>query len=167
MNLFVFLQAAIAFLIGISALYAVYYTFNRYISRNMAITEANTSFATLQVGVLLSAALMISAIVGPGLNAIRFMNQSAFSYLNLIYSIGYVILFVVIGVLFTLLVIAGGIFIFFQLTHVNEWEELKRNNVATAMISAALIFGLALIMKDHVAGICEAMIPYPEIRSVH
>jgi uncharacterized membrane protein YjfL (UPF0719 family) len=167
MNLFVFLQAAIALLIGISSLYIVYYIFNRYISRNMGIKDANTSFATLQVGVLLSTALMISSVVGPGLNAIRFVNQSEITYMNILYSAGFVSLFVIIGVLFTLLVIAGGIFIFFQLTHVNEWEEMKRNNVATALISAALILGLALIMKDHVAGICEAMIPYPEIRSVH
>lgn len=52
------------------------------------------------------------------------------------------------------------------LTHVNEWEEIKKNNVAIAIISAALIVGLAIIMKDHVAGICEALIPYPEVVGV-
>lgn len=163
MHLFIFVQAAIAFAIGISSLYAVYYIFNRYLSRNMGITEANTSFATLQVGVILSAALMISSVVGPGLNAIRFVNQNSIDVMNILYSLGYVALFVFIGVLFTMLVIAGGVFTFFQLTHVNEWEEIKRNNIATALISTALILGLAIIMKDHVTGICEALIPYPEV----
>ena len=166
MNLFIFVQAAIAFAIGISSLYAVYYLLNRYLSRNMSITEANTSFAALQVGVILSTALMISSVVGPGLNAIRFVNQNEFEFMNILYSMGYVSLFVFIGVLFTLLVVAGGVFTFFQLTQVNEWEEIKKNNVAIAIISAALIMGLAIIMKDHVAGICEALIPYPEVVGV-
>lgn len=166
MHLFIFVQAAIAFVIGISSLYVVYYVLNRYLSRNMGITEANTSFAVLQVGVILSTALMISSVVGPGLNAIRFVNQNSFEFMTLLYSMGYVSLFVFIGVLFTLLVIAGGVFTFFQLTQVNEWEEIKKNNVAIAVISAALILGLAIIMKDHVAGICEALIPYPEVVGV-
>ncbi len=166
MQLFIFVQAAIAFAIGISSLYAVYYILNRYLSRNMGITEANTSFATLQVGVILSTAMMISSVVGPGLNAIRFVNQNSFEFMNILYSLGYVALFVFIGVVFTLLVVAGGVFTFFQLTQVNEWEEIKKNNVAIALISAALILGLAMIMKDHVAGICEALIPYPEVVGV-
>lgn len=95
-------------------MYAVYYILHRYLSWNMGITEANTSFATLQVGVLLATALMISAVVGPGLNAIRFVNQNEFSFVNTLYSLGYVSLFVFIGVLFTLLIIAGGIFTFFN-----------------------------------------------------
>ena len=77
----------------------------------MGITEANTSFATLQVGVILSTALMISSVVGPGLNAIRFVNQNSFEFMNILYSLGYVSLFVFIGVLFTLLVIAGGVLV--------------------------------------------------------
>jgi len=91
-------------------LYAVYYLLNRYLSRNMGITEANTSFAALQVGVILSTALMISLVVGPGLNAIRFVNQNEFEFMNILYSMGYVSLFVFIGVLYTLLVVAGGVF---------------------------------------------------------
>ena len=166
MNLFIFVQSAIAFAIGISSLYAVYYILNRYLARNMGITEANSAFAALQVGVILSTAMMISSVVGPGLNAIRFVNQNAFDFMNLLYSVGYVSLFVFIGVLFTLLVVAGGVFTFFQLTHVNEWEEIKKNNIAIAIISSALILGLAIIMKDHVAGICEALIPYPEVVGV-
>lgn len=56
--------------------------------------------------------------------------------------------------------------ILFQLTKENEWEEIRRNNVATALISAALILGLAIIMKDHVAGVCEMLIPYPAVLQI-
>ena len=71
-----------------------------------------------------------------------------------------------IGMLFSFLVIGAGIVVLFQLTRVNEWEEIRRNNVPTAIISAALIVGLAFIMKDHVASVCEMLIPYPAIMQI-
>jgi uncharacterized membrane protein YjfL (UPF0719 family) len=64
---------------------------------------------------------------------------------------------------FSFLIIAGGIMALFQLTKINEWEEIKNNNIPTAIISAALIVGLSIIMKDHVASVCEMLIPYPDV----
>ncbi len=91
------------------------------------------------------------------------MNQNNIELMTVLFSVGYVLLFVVIGILFTLLIIGGAICAFFQLTHIISCVEFKKNNVSIALISAALILGLALIMKDHIAGICEALIPYPEV----
>jgi uncharacterized membrane protein YjfL (UPF0719 family) len=68
--------------------------------------------------------------------------------------------------IFSFIIIATGILILFQLTHVNEWEEIRNNNIATAIISAALILGLTLIMKDHVASVCEMLIPYPQVMQI-
>jgi uncharacterized membrane protein YjfL (UPF0719 family) len=81
-------------------------------------------------------------------------------------SIGYVLIFLAIGMVFSLMVIAAGILILFQLTRVNEWEEIRNNNIPTAIISAALIVGLSLIMKDHVASVCEMLIPYPDLMQI-
>ena len=49
------------------------------------------------------------------------------------------------------------------ITHVNEWQEIKSNNIPTALISAALILGLSLIIKDNVSSVCEMLVPYPEV----
>ncbi len=75
-------------------------------------------------------------------------------------------LIIIVLMMFSFMVIAGGILVLFQLTHVNEWEEIRNNNIATAIISAALILGLALIMKDHVATVCEMLIPYPQVLQI-
>lgn len=162
MNMMIVLQAIIAFSMGIASLFLVYKVMNLYMKRTFQIEEVNTAYATLQLGIILSTALLVSSIIGPGMNAIRFINQSAVSVSTVSSSLGYVILFLIIGVLFSMMVVAGGILVLFQLTHVNEWEEIRRNNVASALISAALILGLALIMKDQVAGVCEMLVPYPE-----
>ncbi|MFM2134917.1 MAG: hypothetical protein RL021_317 [Bacteroidota bacterium] len=166
MNYFILIQAAIAFVMGVASLYLVYKSLNIYLKRVFRIVEVNVAYSVLQVGILLATATLVSAIVGPGMNAIRFINQSTVDFQTVSTSLGYILIFLLIGVLFSLLVIAGGIIVLFQLTHVNEWEEIKNNNLPTALISAALILGLSLIMRDHVAGVCEMLVPYPEVLQI-
>ena len=163
MDMYILLQSVIAFTIGVVSLFLVYKIMNIYLKRTFGIAEVNTAYATLQVGILLATALLISSVEGPGMNAIRFLNQDSVSSNTVITSLGYVIMFLIIGIIFSFIVVAGGIVVLFQLTHVNEWEEIKKNNIPTALISAALILGLAIIMKDHVASVCEMLIPYPEV----
>jgi hypothetical protein len=167
MNYIILLQAALAFSMGIASLFVVYKLLNIYLKKSFGITELNHSYAILQIGILLSSALLISSIIGPGMNAIRFINQTNISVSTVSASIGYVIMFLAIGVVFSLLVVAGGIVVLFQLTHVNEWEEIRKNNVPVALVSAALILGLAIIMKDQVSSVCEMLIPYPEVLHIH
>ena len=81
-------------------------------------------------------------------------------------SIAYVLGFVVVGLVSSALVVWGGVTIFFQLTAVNEIEELKKDNIATSIITSAMIVGLAIIMSDYVGHLCEALIPYPDVNFI-
>lgn len=166
MNPVHYLQPGIAFVMGVSGLYIVYSIMNRYLRQSIALPDINLAYATLQSGIILSTAILISSVVGPGINAIRFLNQSEFSWQMFIFSLGYVLIFQLIGILFSFLVVAGGLLTLFQLTHINEWEDIRANKITTALISAALILGLSLIMKDNVSTICEALIPYPEVLDI-
>ena len=161
-----FLQSAIAFTMGVVSLVVVYKLLNMYLKKSFGLTEVNNAYAIFQMGILISTALLVSSIIGPGLNAVRFINQNVVDFNTIMTSLGYVFVFLIIGILFSLLIVAGGVVVLFQLTHVNEWEEIKNNNLPTALISAALIFGLAIIMKDHVASVCEMLIPYPEVLDI-
>ena len=167
MNILTLLQSTLAFFIGVTSLFLVYKLLNIYLKKVFKIDTINNAYATLQAGIVLSTALLISSIIGPGLNAIRFLNQDAITIQTVAGSMGYVMMFLVIGMIFSFVVIAGGVLVLFQLTHVNEWEEIRNNNMATAIISSALILGLALIMKDHVASVCEMLIPYPQVLKIH
>ena len=83
----------------------------------------NNAYAIFQMGILISTALLVSSIIGPGLNAVRFINQNVVDFNTIMTSLGYVFVFLIIGILFSLLIVAGGVVVLFQLTHVNEWEE--------------------------------------------
>jgi uncharacterized membrane protein YjfL (UPF0719 family) len=167
MKLIIIIQVIVAFLIGIGSLFVLYRLLNSYVRKKSQIEETNTSFAIFQVGILLSGSMIMSSVVSPAVNAIRFLNQAdVFSIQSAITSLVYVSFFVVIVITCTIIVIAGGVFTFFQLTHVNEWDEIKKNNIPTSLISAAIIIGMSLIMDEYVGHLCEALIPYPEVLQI-
>ena len=59
MNYIILLQAALAFSMGIASLFVVYKLLNIYLKKSFVITELNHSYAILQIGILLSSALLI------------------------------------------------------------------------------------------------------------
>lgn len=167
MKLIIIIQVVVAFAIGVGSLFVLYRLLNNYVRKKAGITEANTAFAVFQVGILLSGSMIMSSVVNPAVNAIRLLNPgAAFNMQNVGTSLVYVGLFVAIGIICTIMIIAGGVFTFFQLTLVNEWEEIKKNNIATSLISAAIILGLSLIMDEYVGHLCEALIPYPDVLQI-
>jgi uncharacterized membrane protein YjfL (UPF0719 family) len=167
MKLIIIIQVVLAFVIGIGSLFVLYRLLNNYIRKKSEISETNTAFAVFQVGILLSGSLIMSSVVNPAVNAIRFLNQEEIiNVQSCVTSLVYVAMFVVIGIICTIMVIAGGVFTFFQLTQVNEWDEIKQNNIPTSLISAAIIVGLSLIMDEYVGHLCEALIPYPDVLQI-
>ena len=164
MKTIIFIQFLLAFSIGIVSLFIIYRTTNYFMRRHYGVEEKNTAFAVFQAGIILSGSFILSSIVNPAVNAIRFFNQNnEIDFQSVAVSLGYVALFALIGVFCTMMVIAGGLFTLFQMTHVDEGEEIKNNNIGTALITIAIIIGLSIIMDDYVGSLCEALIPYPAI----
>jgi uncharacterized membrane protein YjfL (UPF0719 family) len=165
MKSIIVIQVLVAFVSALSSLFLIYRLLNNFMRKRFEIEEANTSFAIFQVGILLSGSLIMSSVLSAAVNAIQFLNQGSngLNMQNLMISLAYVLIFIIIGIIFTLVLIASGIFAFFQMTHVNEWEQIKLNNIPTSLISAALILGLSMIMDDYIGHLCEALIPYPAV----
>lgn len=164
MKTIIFIQFLLAFSIGIGSLFIIYRTTNYFMRKRYGVEEKNTAFAVFQAGIILSGSFILSSVVNPAVNAIRFLNQNnEIDFQSVAVSLGYVALFALIGIFCTMMVIAGGLFALFQMTHVDEGEEIKNNNIATALITVAIIIGLAIIMDDYVGSLCEVLIPYPAI----
>ena len=167
MKSIIIIQVLIAFVSGLGALFLLYRLLNYFMRKRFQIEETNTAFAIFQVGIIISGSLILSSVLSAAVNAIQFLNQAgAFNVQSFLISLAYVVVFVIIGIFFTLAVIASSIFIFFQLTQINEWEQIKLNNIPTALISTALILGLSMIMDDYIGHLCEALIPYPAILQI-
>jgi uncharacterized membrane protein YjfL (UPF0719 family) len=168
MKTIVLIQVVIAFLIGIGSLFLIFKILNSYMRKQLQIEEKNTAYALFQAGIVIAAAIILTDVVHPALNAINMLNQDGILSLNnVMYSAAYALFFVFIGIFFTFLVIAGGIGTFFQLTKVNEWDEIKNNNIEMSLISVALIIGLSMIVSQYIGFLCEALIPYPTVMQIN
>jgi len=158
------IQFLLAFGIGISSLFVLFKVITLSMKRFYKIEEENTSFAVFQTGIVISGAFILSSIISPAINAIRFLNpDDNFTTTSIISSFGYISMFVLIGIFSTILVITSGLLVLFQLTKVNEGEEIKKNNIGISLITVAIILGLSIIVDEYVGTMCETIIPYPTV----
>jgi uncharacterized membrane protein YjfL (UPF0719 family) len=167
MNTIAILQTIVAYLIGIFSLVMVNNILSGYLRRRFDISEQNIAYGILQTSIIIATALILSSVIDPGVSAIKLTNQGENTFTGIILSFGYVFLFMIIGVLFTLITIASSVFILFQMTHVNEWAEIKNNNYVISLISGAIIIGLSIIIDSYVGNLCEAIVPYPDVITIH
>ena len=124
------------------------------------------AFSVFLTGILLATANLLSSVVSPAMNAIRFLTQDSLSVAAVASSAIYIISFLLIGLIASLLVTWGGVTIFFQVTIVDEMEELKKNNAATALVTAAFVLGISIVLRDYVGHLCESLVPYPEVLNI-
>jgi uncharacterized membrane protein YjfL (UPF0719 family) len=76
----------------------------------------------------------------------------------------YLLLFAGIGLAVSLLVNFVSLRLFNFLTRdVDEMEEIRKGNIAVALIAAAILVVISLFVRDSVVFLLESMIPYPEV----
>ena len=160
------IQVLVAFITGLASLFILYRILNSFMRKRFGIQEANNAFAIFQAGILVSGSLILSSVMNAAMNAIHYLNQGDIDTSKLMMSVTYVLVFMGIGLVCSLLLILSGMYAFFQMTQINEWKEIKNDNIPTAVISTALILGLSMIMDDYVGHLCEALIPYPEVMQI-
>jgi uncharacterized membrane protein YjfL (UPF0719 family) len=49
---------------------------------------------------------------------------------------------------------------------IDQYQEIKNNNVAVAVFMALFILGICILISDGVSGLTKALIPFPEIGSI-
>jgi uncharacterized membrane protein YjfL (UPF0719 family) len=168
MSTIIILQLIIAFVVGFAGLFLLHRIITGFLKRNYQIDDTdNTSLSIFQVGVILSGALILSSVVDPAVNAIRLLNPSGeLEPSKLGSSFAYIGLFALIGIMATMLVVVGGLLTIFQMTKVNEIEEMKNKRINSSLVAAALIIGISYIVSDYCGHLCEALIPYPEVLQI-
>ena len=89
MKTIIIIQTVLAYFVGISSLLIVYKLLNTYLRRQYDIAENNIAYAIFQVGIIMGTALILSSVIDPGVNAIRFINQQDFNPTTFLLSTAY------------------------------------------------------------------------------
>ena len=161
LNLALF-EVVVSLITGVVILYMTY----KFVKRVFGLTPdaLNTAFGIVVGAILFSVGLIVSSVIPPLLSTLRMLPGDFFVLLAKLSM--YLVIFFVISTVIAYATNAIGIWLFTRLTRIDELEELRRNNVATALVTAAIVIVLALFVKDGVVLLLESIVPYPEMPSV-
>lgn len=130
--------------------------------------EKNTSVGIILGSILLGQALIVKQAIYPIMAVIQIFilgeEKSIISFLRMLgFGAGYVIL---AGFL-ALICILFSFWLFNALTpKINQFQEIKNNNIAVAILMALLIMGVCLLVSAGVSGLTRALIPFPKVGSI-
>ena len=49
---------------------------------------------------------------------------------------------------------------------INEFQEIKKNNIAVAILTATIIISISLLVKESMYLLLETFVPYPELPKI-
>ena len=159
------LELGISILLGVLVLYISYRVVDKLIRKKYNIEINNTAYAIFCSSVLFSVAYLISGVKAPILNSVRMIqDQANYDGIILLDGLKYTCIFLAIILIVITLVNLLSILLFTLMTkNINEFEEIKKNNIAVSIITAIVIVSISLLTKDSLYLILESFVPYPEI----
>jgi len=150
------IQLVIAIILAVAALYIGYATFSK-ITKGMD-EAAELKKGNVAVGIIIASILFAIAIVvqsGIAGISIGIMNALAGDWFSLIAAVIQLIL----GIILAVAVSYFALHVMARLTKgLDEFEELKKGNVAVALLMAGVIIATAVIIQSGVLGITSALI---------
>ena len=153
----------ISMLFTVFVIWISYKIIHKLIFRNDNDNPKNVSVAILLSSILLSMGILIQETADPIMNVFRLLTTQDLSYQAIFFKLLKVMMiYLGMAIFFGFIVNAIGILLFTVLTrNVNEWKEIRENNISVALITAVMIIVLTLAIKDGLGLIFESWVPYP------
>ena len=127
------------------------------------LTTMTLSFNILASGLLLSIGLLMSEASRPIVTTISYLSRDNNNSWVLL-SIGYILLFFILVMLFSFVVIFGSLWFFNRMTgEIDEKTELKNGNNGIALLLSILMISMTLFLKSPIISLLEAIVPLPKI----
>ena len=162
-------EIIISLLFGIILLYSTYRMLDRFIKKKYDIANDNLAFSVFSSSILFSVAYLISGIKAPILNSLRMLsNDGDYEGSLILDGFKYTSLFLVIILIAIGLVIYLSINLYTKMTKdVNEFNEIKANNVAVSLIMATIIISISILIKESLYLMLETFVPYPDLTKIY
>ena len=127
------------------------------------IQDYNLSYSIFVSAIILSVGIMIAGIIEPLLSSFRLLNQRADSFTLAIKYLGIGGIYIAIAYTATILIGLISTFLYSKITPIDEFEEIRNNNVGVSLIVSSILITLVLLAKNGVILLIEALVPYPEL----
>ena len=162
------IEIVISLFFGVSLLYFTYRIINKFVKKKFEINFDNVSFSIFTSSILFSVAYLISGIKSPILNSLKMLgNNPDYDGSLFLDSFKYSGIFLAIIIISIAVVIFIAIKLFTYMTSdINEFEEIKKNNIAVAILTATIIISISLLVKESLYLLLETFVPYPDVPKI-
>lgn len=155
-----------AITIGIFIL-ALTYKIVQWVGRKYYRIQAfNLAYSIFTSAIILSVGIMISGIVQPLISSFRLLNKQSDSFTLAFKYLGTGAIYIAIAYTATILIGLISTFLYSKVTPIDEFEEIRENNIGVALIISSILITLTLLTKDGVILLIEAIVPYPQLPPV-
>lgn len=157
------LEIIFSIVLAIFIMFASYKILKQVFFKTLDVKEDNMAFSIFTSGIIVSIGLILSEILPSITNVIRIsLNQdTTVSISELLMYCG---LYLFIGFIISVFINAAVFILFSILTKgINEFKEIQQNNISVAILVVAILISITLIVKNSIAVMISALVPYPSV----
>ena len=164
-NLFILslIEIVLSIIITVVIIFMTYKILKWLFFRDHDLRGDNLAFTIFTSGIVLSVGIILSEILPSITNIIR-LSTTQTEAIDISTIALYSGLYLLIGFVASVFINASVFFLFSMLTTgVNEFKEIKNNNISVAILIVAILISITIILKDSIALLISSLIPYPEV----
>ena len=129
--------------------------------RYYEIENHNLAFSIFMASMLFAVGFMVSGVIQPLLSLFRLLSGETWLITLKYLGIGAIYISIAFGAAVAVGLLSTALYA--RLTPIDEWEEIRNNNIGVAIIISVIVITLTLMTKSGVTLIIESLIPYPEL----
>ncbi|MAP53678.1 DUF350 domain-containing protein [Altibacter sp.] len=157
------LEILLSIIITVMIVFISYKLLKRLFFTQEELAGSNLSFTVFTSGIVLSIGIILSEILPSITNVIR-LSLNHVETIDTLTVVKYSGIYLFIGFVMAVFINLTVFFLFSILTKgVNEFKEIQKNNLSVAIMVVAILISITLIVKDSIALLISALIPYPEV----
>ena len=156
-------EILLSIVVTVIIIYVSYSILHRLFFKKSSLRGDNMAFIVFTSGIVLSIGMILSEILPSITNVVRLATtqMEAVSAMTVLMYSG---LYLFIGFVAAVVINASVFFLFSMLTQgINEFQAIKENNMAVAIMIAAALISITMIVKESIALLISSLVPYPEV----
>ncbi|MBV1923671.1 MAG: DUF350 domain-containing protein [Flavobacteriaceae bacterium] len=157
------IEIILSLCISVVIIFISYKILKWFFFRNEDLRGDNLAFTIFTSGIVLSIGIILSEIL-PSINNVIRLSTTQAETADMGTIIQYSGLYLLIGFIIAIF-INTSVFLLFSVltTGVNEFKEIKENNISVAILVVAILISITLIAKDSIAILTSSLMPYPDV----
>ena len=163
-------QFCLSFFLAIVCTYGSFKIFGlltRDIDESAELNKNNVAVGLLLAGILLSSALIVNSVSTPAISIFYTYFDDDVTLLSWAKIIGYFVGYVVVAFVVAMGSIWLAIAVFVRMTRrIDEFAEIKKGNVAVAILLGTAIVIMGFFMKDGIKSLLEGFVPVADMAEV-